>query len=192
LQLVGGKSKGSLADDVGLSPTSFVFDGTTVVTPDQLLDLVRATLEEFGFELVDLRQLGSPSRPVLKVRADRSDPGAGAAITTDDCAVLSRALERRLETGGAVGVTYVLEVSSPGVERPVRFPEHWRRYIGRRVVVRAAGVPGRPTVVICGVPDDATVELALPGGEQVRLALRDVKEATLVYDWPAPGMKRKK
>lgn len=161
------------------------------MTPDQLLHLIRGTLESLGFELVDLRQMGTPSRPVLKVRADRQGADHGAAITTDDCAVLSRALERRLEAEGAVGATYVLEVSSPGVERPVRFPEHWRRYIGRRVTLKAAGVPGRPTAVIRGVPDDATVEVELPGGEQVRLALESVKEATLVYDWPAAGQKKR-
>jgi ribosome maturation factor RimP len=161
------------------------------VTPDQLLHIVRATVQELGFELVDLRHAGSPSRPILKVRADRPT-GPGAAVTTDDCALLSRALERRLEAEGAVGATYVLEVSSPGVERPVRFPAHWRQYIGRRVTLRAAGVAGRPVAVIRGVPDDATVELELPGGEQVRLALHDVKEATLVYDWPAAGNKKQK
>ena len=155
-----------------------------LVTPDQLLHIVRGTVQELGFELVDLRLSGHPSRPILKVRADRP-AGPGAVITTDDCAFLSRALERRLEAEGAVGATYVLEVSSPGVERPVRFPVHWRRYVGRRVTLRAAGVAGRPIAVIRGVPDDETVELELPGGEQVRMAMHDVREATLVYDWPA-------
>jgi ribosome maturation factor RimP len=161
------------------------------VTPDQLLYLVRSTVQELGFELVDLRHSGSPSRPILRVRADRPATGPGAVFTTDDCALLSRALERRLEAEGAVGATYVLEVSSPGVERPVRFPAHWRQYVGRRVTLRAAGVAGRPIAVIRGVPDDDTVDLELPGGEQVRLAMHDVKEATLVYDWPVAGKKLK-
>ncbi len=160
------------------------------MSPEQVQDLVRGVVESLGFELVDLRQSGMPSRPVLKVRADRPPDGPGPAITTDDCAVLSRALERALEAGGAVGTTYVLEVSSPGVERPVRFPEHWRRYTGRRVMLRAAGIPGRPVVVIEAVPDAATVEVRLPTGQVARVALGDVKDAVLVYDWPAKGMKK--
>jgi ribosome maturation factor RimP len=159
------------------------------MTPERLLQTVRDVVETLGFELVDLRQSGTPSRPVLKVRADRPAGGPGAAITTDDCAALSRALERRLEDEGAVGARYVLEVSSPGVERPVRFPAHWRRYVGHRVTLKAAGLSGRLVAVIRAVPDDETVLVELDG-RQVRLALKDVKDATLVYDWPAAGRKR--
>lgn len=162
------------------------------MSPERLLEMVRDVVASLGFELVDLRQTGTPSRPVLKVRADRAEAGPGAGITTDDCAALSRALERRLEGEGAVGATYVLEVSSPGIERPVRFLEHWRRYVGRRVLVKAAGVPGRQEAVIHAVPDDDTVELALPGAKATRVRLADIREATLVHDWPAPGTKRKK
>lgn len=155
------------------------------MTPDRLLETVRATVEELGFELVDLRQSGPPSRPVLKIRADRVASRPGAGITTGDCAALSRTLERRLEDLGAVGPQYVLEVSSPGIERPIRFPDHWRRYVGRQARVRAPGLPGHPTVRIGPVNEDDTVELVLPAGEHVRLRIAEIREATLVYEWPA-------
>ncbi len=160
------------------------------MTPERLLGLVKQEVEARGFELVDFRQAGSPGRPVLQIRADRPTSEPGAGITTDECATLSRALERRLEDAGAVGTTYVLEVSSPGIERPVRFIEHWRSLVGRRVRVRAAGIPGRSEAVIAAVPDQETVELRLPDESLVRVALKDVKDAVLVYDWPAAGLKK--
>ena len=58
----------------------------------------------------------------------------------------------------------MLEVSSPGIERPLRRPEHWRRFVGQRARVRAAGLPGHPTVEIVAVPDDEHVVVRLPGG----------------------------
>lgn len=159
------------------------------MTPDRLLDVVRTVADSLGFDLVDVRQQGTPSRPIVKVRAELV--GAAAGTTTDDCARLSRALEQALEGSGAVGAAYVLEVSSPGIERPVRFLEHWRRYVGRRVSLKAPGIAGRQVAVVEAVPDDDTVEVRLADGQLVRVPLTDVKDAVLVYDWPAAGRKTK-
>jgi ribosome maturation factor RimP len=66
----------------------------------------------------------------------------------------------------------------------VRWPEHWRRYLGQRVRVRARGVSGRPVGVIREVPDDEHVVLEFEGQrEPQQLALADITEATLVVDW---------
>ena len=90
---------------------------------DPLLDLVRSVVEGAGFELVDLRRSGEAARPLLSIRADRPDASPGHGISTEECARLSRAIEAALESAALVGPRYVLEVSSPGVERPVRFPD---------------------------------------------------------------------
>ena len=73
------------------------------------------------------------------------------------------------------------------LERPLRWPQHWRRFVGRRARVRARGLAGRPEVDIAGVPDDAHVALRLPDGALVTIALADVTDATLVVDWTTPG-----
>ena len=106
---------------------------------DALLAPIRDHIAGLGFELVDLRHVGTPERPILQVRVDRPDSRPGQGITADDCAGISRSLERFLESSAMVGPRYVLEVSSPGIERPLRWPEHWRRFVGRRARVRAAG-----------------------------------------------------
>jgi len=158
---------------------------------DPLLDLVRSVVEGAGFELVDLRRSGEAARPLLSIRADRPDASPGHGISTEECARLSRAIEAALESAALVGPRYVLEVSSPGVERPVRFPGHWRRYIGRRVTVHVARMQGRPVAEIVAVPTDDTVILRLPTGEDATIRLADIRSATLAYDWPAPQPKKK-
>ena len=161
------------------------------MSTDPLLDLVLSQVEGAGFELVDLRRTGTPARPILSVRADRPDSTPGHGITTEECARLSRAIEAALEAAALVGPRYVLEVSSPGVERPVRFPGHWRRYVGRRVTLHVARMPGRPVAEIIAVPTDDTVTLRLPIGEDATIRLADIRSATLVHDWPAPQPKKK-
>ena len=159
------------------------------MTHDPLLALVRAEVERQGFELVEFRRTGTPGRPVLKVRADRPGSEPGRGITTEECATLSRALERQLEDGGHVGTQYVLEVSSPGIERPLAFVEQWRRAVGKRAKLRAAGLPGRPEVEVLGVTDEG-VELRLPDGAVRHVALADVREAHLVVDWKTIGRRK--
>ena len=104
---------------------------------------------------------------------------------------MSRALETALEAAELVGPRYTLEVSSPGIERPIRFPDHWRRYIGRRVTIHVARMPGRPVAEIIAVPADDTVVFRLPSGEDATIRLNDIRSATLVHDWPVPEAKKK-
>ncbi len=156
---------------------------------DPTLDLVRRHVAEQGFELVEFRRVGPPVHPVIQVRIDRPDSRPGHGVTADDCARMSRILERVLETTGLVGPRYQLQVSSPGFERPVRFPEHWRRFAGRWVRLQARGVPGRPRVRIVAVPDEGHVQLARADGTVFLVALDEVKEAILEAseDPPVPG-----
>ncbi|MGH7630197.1 MAG: ribosome maturation factor RimP [Gemmatimonadales bacterium] len=150
---------------------------------DRVLSPIREHIASLGFELVDLRRAGTLDRPILQLRVDRPDSRPGAGITAEECASVSRALERLLESRGLVGPRYVLEVSSPGIERPLRWPEHWRRAVGRRARIRAEGVPGRPEVEVLAVPDAEHVCVRLPDGSERTLALAAVREARLTFDW---------
>ncbi len=160
---------------------------------DALLAPIRDHIAGLGFELVDLRHVGTLERPILQVRVDRPDSRPGQGITADDCAGISRSLERFLESSAMVGPRYVLEVSSPGIERPLRWPEHWRRFVGRRARVRSRAIGGRREVEIVAVPDDGHVTLRPEGGGEVTVALDDIHEATLVVEFAPvgkPGSKR--
>ena len=125
----------------GSSPTFFFLQPRCLSTRFSLP--IRDHIAGLGFELVDLRRVGTLERPILQVRVDRPDSRPGQGITADDCAGISRSLERFLESSAMVGPRYVLEVSSPGIERPLRWPEHWRRFVGQRARVRAEALGGR-------------------------------------------------
>lgn len=151
---------------------------------------VRHLLDELGFELVDLQRRGSARHPVLQVRIDRPESAPGAGVTTEDCVRVTRALLERWPSFAPGVPVPECEVSSPGIERPVRFPEHWRRYVGRRVRLRTKALPGRPVATIAAVPDDAHVTLALDGGAEQTVRLDEIHEATLVFDWGAYGKRQ--
>ena len=154
---------------------------------DALLAPIRDHIAGLGFELVDLRRVGTLERPILQVRVDRPDSRPGQGITADDCAVISRSLERFLESSAMVGPRSVLEVSSPGIERPLRWPEHWRRFVGRRARVRSRALGGgRREVEIVAVPDDGHVTLRTDGGGETTVALDEIHDATLVVAFEPP------
>jgi ribosome maturation factor RimP len=159
-----------------------IFFPSPPMSADALLAPIRDHVPGLGFELVDLRRTGTLQRPILQVRVDRPDSRPGQGVTADDCAAISRSLERFLESRAMVGPRYVLEVSSPGFERPLRWPEHWRRFIGRQARVRAQPLPGRNRVEIVAVPDDEHVVLRRQDGSEVTVAFDAIREATLVTE----------
>ena len=146
--------------------------------------IVIAALEQLGFDLVELRIGGTRSRPLLDVRIDHKDL---QRVTVDDCAGASRAIEERLDSDPSLfGDRYVLEVSSPGMERPLRSEGEWRRFVGRKVHVKCAALGGRVEVEIVGVEDVASgVQLRLRDakGQEHLLGLAEVDEARLAFHW---------
>jgi len=146
--------------------------------------IVIAVLEQMGFDLVELRVGGTRSRPLLDVRMDHKGL---QKVTVDDCARASRAIEERLDSDPTLfGDRYVLEVSSPGMERPLRTEGDWRRFTGRKANVNCAALGGRIEVEIVGGEEDAgAVRLRLRDGkgEEHLLGLAEVDEARLAFHW---------
>jgi ribosome maturation factor RimP len=152
---------------------------------ESLVEAFRARLETLGFDLADLRIGGTPNRPLVQVRIDCPPRN----VTVEDCSRVSRALEHWLDAdsggggggGGARGNRYVLEVSSPGIERPVRWHRHWVQFIGRDVRVKLAGM-GRVRARIVAVPDQDTVVLAPENGVERAFRVEEIRDARLVAD----------
>lgn len=145
---------------------------------------IRSRVADLGYELVDLRVRGSPERRVLEVRIDLPDARPGHGVTVDQCAGVSRSLEKWLDRSLVLGARYRLEVSSPGIERPVRWREHWERYTGCDVRVRLPD-RGRVTATIVRVLEDDEAVLLRPSGEleEMVVPLAEARDATLVVDW---------
>lgn len=123
-------------------------------------DTVAAVTAQQGYDLEDLRIVTAGQRQVLHLVVDRD-----AGLDLDSVAELSRCVSQALDAAEPFGdAAYVLEVSSPGVDRPLSEPRHWRRSVGRlvKVPLRAGGtVTGR----ICSA-DERGVLLLVAGGEQ--------------------------
>jgi ribosome maturation factor RimP len=148
---------------------------------DGLQDLIAHEVEALGLELFELRRKGTASRPTLDVRIDRPD---GSAITVEDCAKVSRALEAKLDGSGLVGDRYVLEVSSPGIERPLRDAKDWRRFAGKRVSVLSPAHGGRLEGENAGLDEEngtQVVRLRMAKGAERRIPLAEIKEARLTF-----------
>jgi ribosome maturation factor RimP len=162
-----------------------LFSGVPVpLSPDLHRELAER-VQALGFEVVELQVGGSSRRPRLALRIDRPDGGAQHGITVDDCAAVSRALEPWLDGLGVGGGRYMLEVSSPGLERPLRRPEEWRRFLGQPVEVLVPALGGRFRVraLAVSVEPEPSVELEFPKGVRRTLKLSDIKEARLVFEW---------
>jgi ribosome maturation factor RimP len=155
--------------------------------PDELAGLiseVRTRVEAQGFDLADLRRGGTPRRIRLEVRIDRPASVPGQGVTVDDCAKVSRALEQWLDASLVLGSNYILEVSSPGIERPLRWRQHWEQFVGRDVNVRLRGRGRRRATIVRVVAGDDAVILRLPGEEgEVTVPLSEARDAKLAVDW---------
>ena len=137
--------------------------------------------EALGFELVELERTGAKNRPVLRVRVDRPDSRPGEGVGLEDCARISRALEEYLDALETLPSNYVLEVSSPGVERPLVKRRDFERFAGHEVAVKGyAPLAGRGKRVqgellgIDGTGEGETLRLRLEDGEEVEVARSDV------------------
>lgn len=151
-------------------------------------DVVASQIRPLGLEVFELRMGGSKGRPVLDVRVERED---GETVTVDDCAAASRAIESRLDELEFGGRRYVLEVSSPGLERPLRNAGDWRKFVGRSAVVTSnapGDAAGRRTdeVEIAGVEGDPGHEIVIVRNErgvERRFPLSAVEKARLAFHW---------
>jgi len=144
--------------------------------------LVRPVVEGAGFELFDLT-LGSRAggRPTLRVTVDRD-----GALDLDTIAALSGKIARRLDLENFYEGRYELEVSSPGIEHPLRTPAHFRRAIDSQVKVKTDRPVDDARVhdgVLVGA-DEHAIELDVDGARR-SIPVAAIRSARTVADWSA-------
>jgi len=147
---------------------------------ERVVAVLTPAVESAGLELedVELRTVGR--RLVLRVLVD-SDHG----VTLDEVAVASHAVADALDTSDVLGdEPYTLEVSSPGVDRPLTLPRHWHRNVGRLVAVTLTD--GRETTgrLLSVTDDSAELEVNLKGRiSRTTVALSDVRRAVVQVEF---------
>jgi ribosome maturation factor RimP len=148
-------------------------------------------ISDLGYELVDVRWGGSSRRPLLRLRIDRPDSTPGTGVTVEDCAIVSRGLESWLDEHERLSERYTLEVSSPGVDRPLVRPGDFERFRGEMIAVkgddvlagRARRLEGELVGLSHGDTEGRAVLMRLPGGDEVRIPMEDIRKAHLVFTW---------
>lgn len=146
-----------------------------MITDEQLSDIVLPVVLEQGAELYDLENLGD----TLRVLVDK--PGG---IDIDTLGVLSRAVSNVLEGVDALGDGFSLEVSSPGVERPLRLHRHFDSVVGQRIKVKTlAGTAGPRRIdgVLLSADENGCSIETLDGSQLV--GYEAIERANVVFDW---------
>ncbi len=150
---------------------------------------MRPVLQAHGVELFDLVLHRERAGWVLRVVIDVLDvPGQPASVTVDQCADVSRDLSTALDLADLLDHAYTLEVSSPGLERPLRTLRDFARFEGKLAKLWLAGASGsRATVLqarLRGTRDQFVV-LETDGAATRDVAFDDINKAQLVFESPA-------
>jgi len=152
---------------------------------ERVADAVAPVLDEQGLLLHDLEHSGTSIRVVI----DRADVEGGRGLDVDALAAATRAISRLLDELDPIDGHYTLEVSSPGLERPLRTPAHFARAVGADVSVKTRpGSDGeRRLEGTVQAADDDGFTLAMSDGGTRRIRYDEVEKARTTFAWgPAP------
>jgi len=142
-----------------------------------LADMLEPVIENLGYETVRIMTIGQ-ANPTLQIMIDKTD---GTEITVDDCAKVSRALSEVLDEKDPINDKYNLEVSSPGLDRPLTKLEHFIRFSGNEVKIEtSAVVNGRKRFkgVLSGVEGENV--LLKMDGTDYEILFEDISKAKIV------------
>lgn len=145
---------------------------------DQLTEMLKPAVDALGYEFVGVEYVGQGRHSVLRVYIDHQE-----GITVDDCAKVSHQASGVLEMEDPINSAYTLEVSSPGIDRPLFTWEHFKAIEGQEVNLRChTGVDGRRKFKgrLSKVDEhDLTVEV---DNQSFQLAFNDIERANLIAD----------
>jgi ribosome maturation factor RimP len=146
----------------------------------KISELASSTAGQYGVQVVDVEMAGNSRKAVLRVFIDKKD-----GVTLEDCEKFSRALSAVLDVEDLIQSSYILEVSSPGLDRPLRSMEDFEMNVGKlaRVITRE-GIENRNFFVgrILEVKD-GTVALQVNEGQQIDIPFEKISKARLEIEF---------
>ncbi|HUB11840.1 MAG TPA: ribosome maturation factor RimP [Acetobacteraceae bacterium] len=140
--------------------------------------MVEPSLVHMGYELVRVAVLGR-DRPTVQIMVDRAD---GAPVTIDDCERLGHHFNAMMNVEDPIPGAWSLEISSPGIDRPLTRAKDWNRFSGHAARAEViAPIDGRKRFygIVLGA-DETAARLRLDDGGEVALPLADIRRAKLV------------
>lgn len=147
----------------------------TTDTARTLIELLEPIAEQRGFELVTVEQAGGRRSPVIRVLLDRED-----GLDIDAICSANTWVSEAIDEADPIAGPYTLEVSSPGVDRPLRTREHYARFAGETVTIKSKPEPGSRTAwtgTLLGMEgDDVVIDVS---GERELIPFDSVQKARL-------------
>jgi ribosome maturation factor RimP len=158
---------------------------------DRVKDLAARVAGTYGLDIFDVQYRREASGMVLRVQIDRPGPAARAedSVSVEDCVQVSRELSAVLDVEDVVPAEYTLEVSSPGLDRPLRGPDDYRRFAGRRAkVVMGEPVDGQRffkgrLAGVDGLADGLDVLIDGDDGRRHRVPIGSITRANLEIEF---------
>jgi ribosome maturation factor RimP len=157
---------------------------------DRVRELVAPIASDLQLDLYDIERRGGTIRVTLDTVA-----GSEQGITLDELSLATRLISREMDHADPIPGRYTLEVTSPGLERPLRSPAHFRREVGKEITVRLSDVVNderRVEGVLIGADDDAAT-IRLASGDERVIPYASIDKARTVFEWgpaPKPGKGR--
>lgn len=151
----------------------------TALVRDQVFNIANPVIEDIGFELVDVEYLSMNGRWILRLYIDRE-----GGITIDDCVSISRELGDLLDVKDIINHEYVLEVSSPGLNRPLKREKDFVKFIGKKIKCKMKD-PLEGQKNFSGRLKDfkeGTIFLETENG-LFELSFLDIEKANLIYEF---------
>lgn len=140
-----------------------------------LLSAIEAQAADRGIEIVTVEVVGAKKSPTIRVYIDTP-----SGVSFDELAAAQRWINDLMDEIDPFPGAYMLEVSSPGIDRPLRTPEHFARFAGETAVIKTKGpLDGRSTWTGAIVSADADGVVLDADGEQRTIAFTDMKRAHL-------------
>ncbi len=163
---------------------SFEIEIVVIIDVDgEIWMTVHEVVGDLGLELLDIELAENRSERLIRVYIEKPE-----GILLSDCVAVSRALEECFDRENIIKNSYRLEVSSPGMERPLRRMRDFERYVGREVRMRLKGQRKKEKRRISGKligVDENIVQVLLRSGEKASFSLVDIAKANLEVDWEA-------
>ena len=146
---------------------------------EAITTLAAPVVEAEGCELVEVELAGKSGFWILRVFIDKE-----GGVTVEDCAACSRQISLLLDAEDIIDEKYTLEVSSPGLTRSLKKPEHYERAIGKLVAIRARQpMDGKRELVgvIKTVTNESITIVAPEGDEETTIGLENISKANLEF-----------
>lgn len=148
------------------------------IRKSDLIEIIKHTVDACGYEFVDLTYSQADKNPLLRIYIDRSE-----GIQIRDCQEVSKRLQDRFDRDNIIEENYRLEVSSPGVERPLRTEKDFGRNLGRDVRVKIKSDEGVADLTGEILSVNPVLKLKLQDGSEEEVQYDSIIQGTIQLKW---------